>query len=353
MKVALVPGDTGGCGSYRIIWPGHAAASHPNVDVRVYAPRGEIQLGMNQRGEVVKVLGLDPIPDVLVLQRVGTQPLVELLRWAQRQGIATVVDFDDAFWCLDKSNTAWSAWNKPRGIRQTHWSLCEQAAKLADLVTVTTDGLASRYGAHGRVEVLPNRVPAFALETPQMARGERLAYGWSGYTATHPGDCTMSAPAAQWALTNGHRLAVQADSVGAAADWGLSRDQVEQIPSESLGPAYYAALARLDVMMVGLRPTPFNRCKSTLKVLEAAAAGVPAIASATQPHRKLQAAGFPVLLADNPHDWTLRAKIMSNYWEDRALAARAAVQNQTIEGNIGSWIAAWQRAANRREGFTR
>jgi hypothetical protein len=351
VKVALLPGDTGGCGSYRIIWPGHAAADR--LDVRVYAPRGEIKLGMNQRGDVVKVLGLDPIPDVLVMQRVGTQPLVGLVRWAQARGIAVVADFDDAMWCLDKDNTAYPTWNRPRGVRQQHWSWCEEAARLADLVTVTTDGLASRYGAHGRVEVLPNRVPAFALQTAHGGREDRLAYGWSGYTATHPGDCVVSRPAAQWALANGHRLAVMADFAGAAEDWGVSDKLVDYVPSEPLGPLYYSALANLDVMMVGLRTTPFNRCKSTLKVLEAAAAGVPAIASATQPHRKLQASGFPVLLADNAHEWTLRAKIMSDYWEDRAMAARAAVETQTIEGNIDGWIHAWQRAANRREGFNR
>ena len=57
------------------------------------------------------------------------------------------------------------------------------------------------------------------------------------------------------------------------------------------------------LMLVGLKDSPFNRCKSTLKVLEAAAAGVPSIAAGTRPHTTLQREGFPVQVASSPDEW--------------------------------------------------
>jgi glycosyltransferase involved in cell wall biosynthesis len=348
----VVPSDRGGCGYFRLTWPAQAVGlARPDWTVSVYPPE-KIQAGFRGK-EFVGVQGFpDPLPDLLIMQRVGTPGQYNVLKWASEQGIATVVDFDDAMWCIDKDNYAWSSWNMGNTHGQ-HWKYCDEAAVIADLVTVTTDALARRYGrTHSRTEIIPNYVPRAAVDLPKK-QNEVFTAGWAGFTQTHPGDCRVSAPAAQAVLDAGGRLCVVADAKGAAKEWDVPLDRVESIPPQKLGPDYFASLSSLDLMLVGLRETPFNRAKSTLKVLEAGAAGAFAIAPDNPPHRALMRSGYPVELARSPSDWADTAKWLASVPADERTDMSAALvelvkENWTIESNAERWAAAWQRAMNRK-----
>src|SRR5690606_6564012 len=155
--------DRTGCGQYRCFWPAQAVAlARPDWTVEV---RGgdTIQAGLGRDGRLLGVRGIEELPDVYVTQRVGTPGQPAVLRWLAEQGVATVVDFDDAMWCIDRGNVAWESWNRPNPHGQ-HWRICEEAARAADLVTVTTEGLARHYGP--RAQVIPNYVPRAAVELP-------------------------------------------------------------------------------------------------------------------------------------------------------------------------------------------
>jgi hypothetical protein len=295
----------------------------------------------------------DPMPDLLVMQRVGTLGQFHILQWAYEQGIATVVDFDDAMWCIDKDNLAWRAWNQEKQFKQ-HWRVCEEAVKYADLVTVTTEALAKHYGRKfHRTEVIPNSMPQAALSLPEH-ENEVFTAGWAGFTKTHPGDCRVSTPAVEAVLAAGGNLRVIADARGAAEEWGVEPDSVDSVPPQPLGPDYFSALGQLDLMLVGLRNTPFNRAKSFLKVLEAAAQGVPSIAPDNPPHRDLAASKFPITLAASSSDWYDAGKYYATMpVEDRQSLSKeikqAVYDNWTIEGNAEIWAQAWERAMDRRQ----
>lgn len=349
----VVPADRGGCGYYRLIWPAQAVAlARPDWTVTIAAPE-TVQAGFRD-GEFVGVKGIpDPLPDLLVMQRIGTPGQINVLKWAQRMGIATVIDFDDAMWCIDKDNIAWPSWNM-RNPWDQHWRTCDEAAEFVDLVTCTTDALAQRYGRrHGRTEVINNYIPKAALELPVMEENEVFTAGWSGFTRTHPGDCRVSEPAARTVLRGNGALRVVADAPGAAAEWGLSDSLVDSIPPQKLGPEYYRALSSLDLMLVGLLDTPFNRAKSTLKVLEAASQGVPSIAPNNGPHRALAREGFPVTLVESPGEWEDAAVHAMKRWlaEGREIVGSemtwAVERGYTIEGNAERWAHAWERAMRR------
>lgn len=352
MHVMVIPADRGGCGYYRLIWPGQAvSAARPDWTVSIVAPE-KVQSGFVD-GKFVGVKGFpDPLPDLLVMQRVGTPGQLAVLRWAHEQGIATVLDFDDAMWCIDKDNLAWRSWNLANRHSQ-HWKICDTAAEIADLITVTTDGLARRYGRrHGRTEVIPNCVPFSATEIPRLEDNEVFTAGWAGFTKTHPGDCQVSKPATKAVLEAGAALRVIADAEGAAEEWGIDPALVDSVPPQRLGPEWYRNLSALDLMLVGLRDTPFNRAKSFLKVLEAGSMGVPSIAPDNPPHRALAKAGFPVTLASSPSEWYDAAKMHVAEDADakslRMLAVWQAVQSDwTIEGNAERWAQAWERALRR------
>ncbi len=144
-----------------------------------------------------------------------------------------------------------------------------------------------------------------------------------------------------------------ADPGGAAKEWGLPSDAVEALPSETLGPNYFRGLSRLGVMLVGLQPTPFNRAKSTLKVLEAGAAGVPSIAAATAPHRQLQKAGFPVRVASTPREWEQHALELLNpdTYQETCARLTAVMPGYVMSAQAERWAHTWERAVIRRRKF--
>lgn len=334
--------------TYRLIEPARAVSGvRPGWDIRTYAPRGEVKVHWHQKHGVVDVVfpNRHPWPDVLVMQRTGTPILAGVAAFMQKRGTAVVADFDDAMWTIDKANIAYGAWNNPNRHRGQHWSWCDQVAERADLVTVTTEHLARRYGRHGRCVVLPNRIPdRWVVQSPTVPVG---VAGWAGYLGTHPGDCKVSAPAAR---VFGEVRVMGEDPANMAAEWGT--DAVTGIPSAPLGPEYYQGLSGLGTMLVGLRDTSFNKGKSTLKVLEAAAAGVPSIAADTPPHRVLQREGFPVLLAENPERWEFLAKFLrdpENHREHQQ-SVREALPAYTMSAQAELWAQAWERAVNRRSG---
>jgi hypothetical protein len=255
-------------------------------------------------------------------------------------------------WCIDKDNSAWKSWNQNKGFKQ-HWKVCEDAVQYADIVTVTTEALARHYGRkHHRTAILPNCIPQAAVDLPRH-ENDRFYAGWAGFTKTHPGDCTVSAPAARAVLEVGERLRVISDAPGAAREWGIDPSLVDFVPSQKLGPDWFNAVGLLDLMLVGLLDTPFNRAKSTLKALEAGARGVPAIVPDNPPHRALARTGFPVTLAGSPIEWYTAAKhyaslSRADQWEVGGWVQEKVAEKHTIEGNAWRWAEAWERAMNRR-----
>jgi glycosyltransferase involved in cell wall biosynthesis len=104
-------------------------------------------------------------------------------------------------------------------------------------------------------------------------------------------------------------------------------------------PDYWRAID-YDIMIAPLRPHPFNRSKSNLRVLEAAILGIPVVASDYGPYAEFIDHGTTGLLARTDHDWGrhLRALV-----EDEAMrtemgaAAKLKAAEWTIEGNASAW----------------
>lgn len=352
MRVAVIPGDETGCGTYRMILPADAVMkARPDWTVELYQP-GSVKIGSDAKGNLVGLKGLnDPDSlDILVMQRVGQRSTVAFTDWAREHGIATVVDADDAMWCIDKDNLAHKSWNN----QAMNWRYMDESAKRADLVTVTTEHLARRYGKHGRVEILPNCIPSevFNYEKPTGYDSSRVAIGWTGFVATHPHDLKVVGDAAKRAVDDTEAVVrVIGDAGGVAREWGLDSSAVEGIAPQPLGPAYFSAMSTIDIGLVPLADSPFNRAKSWLKALEFSAMGVPVIASPTPDNVRLSRQ-VPMLLAKTPDEWYghLRWLIDHPYQrEKRGTEARTAVrENFTVEAAGERWAAAWERAHARR-----
>jgi hypothetical protein len=117
-------------------------------------------------------------------------------------------------------------------------------------------------------------------------------------------------------------------------------------------PDYPAALARLDVGVVPLASSDFNRAKSWLKGLEMAAVGAVPIASPTPDYVRLAAEGLCVTASGRGRWSTLLRRWAADTY--RAADARAAFTGAarariraswTYEARAGDlWPAAWRGA---------
>lgn len=353
MRIAVIPMDDSACGYYRMQLPAAAVSlARPDWDIELYPPRS-VQLAGDPAG-LRYVKGLhDPAGlDLVVMQRVGTPWAVQFLQWCGKNGIATVMDSDDAMWAIDKENTAYAAWNTKEG---QHWRWTDAAAQAVDLVTVTTDRLASRYGKrHGRTEVLPNCVPAEVGDIVPVPRiSDTIVIGWAGFTATHPRDLLVVGDAVRRVVSEtGCKVAVIGDAQGAATAWGVP---VEPIPPATLGKPYYTALTALDVALVPLEDSTFNKSKSYLKALEFSSVGVPVVASDTPANRALSKT-VPILTSETEKDWYhhLHALVtMEGYRKEMSsIGFRSTQKFHTYEANGERWAAAWERAIRRRQMLT-
>ena len=341
MKVAVHPCDRGGCGHYRLLFP---------VDV-LQAEGHDIVVadGFDAYHDTVTGRIIRPVidADVVVLQRPLVKAVVEAIPRIQSLGIAVVVEVDDDFHALPKGHGArkgTSVENDPTYNRMWLRRACEQA----DLVTVTTPALAERYGAHGRVAVLPNLVPASYLTVPSTPPRESApTVGWTGSVVTHIGDLEVMGGVVPGVL----------EETGARfVSWGVGLTE-EALgvkgrvrPWADLRGAYPRQVADLDVGLVPLAPSAFTNAKSALKMSEYAALGVPSVISPSPDNLRMHAEGIG-LLARTPADWRhhLTALLTSpDMRSSLAARGREVMAGFTYEEHAGDWWQAWRSAADTR-----
>lgn len=354
MRIAVLPSDETGCGTYRLIWPAAVVQrERPDWQIDIYRP-SQVSLLTDDAGQMMAISGVDlDRVDVVIMQRNGTPQLLALQRWLQAQGIAVVHDCDDALWAIHKDNAAYRSWNTV----QTNWRHVDQASEEADLVTVTTPRLMKRYGHHGRAELLPNRVPAGVLdiETRYDEDEALITIGWTGHVQTHPTDLHVVGNAVQRVLEEQHTAGVMivGPGTGILDAWGLDtmRDRVSATGAVPIDN-YFDAMTLIDIGLVPLDGTLFNNCKSGLKASEFSALGKPVVATPTPAHWRLMDEGYPIEIAETADQWhraISRLVSDADWYAERSAIARQAARRHTLEAHAGEWAAAWERAASRRK----
>lgn len=365
--VTVIPADHGGCGWYRLRHPVAALhhQGHDEVTLRDTYPRALYQdtfLG-------TRLVEVDCDTDVIVFQRPLHQDVVDAIPALQRQGIAVVVEIDDDFEHLPKGHPArrgtghhlrFQPDDPGRGVLPrkletraatldvveppNHRRWLREACRRADLVTVSTPALADVYGGHGRVAVLPNLVPDTYLDVQAEGHDGAVRVGWTGSTHTHVGDLDVTGGAVADAIDDSH-AALWIVGTGEGVEQGLGR-----APDHCTGwveiDDYPAAYALLDVAIVPLALNPFNEAKSWLKGLEAAALGVPFVASPTGPYRTLHDLGAG-LLAATPDEWrrlVTRLACIDEARAEHAEAGRAVAAELTYGAHAWRWLEAWNEA---------
>lgn len=352
MRVLIYPCDRTGCGTYRCTYPAHAARKL-GVDVHVAPVLQEPGkptrrlLPIERHPHNPRMVRAKPVhADVVVFQRPVEEVFSRvLIPQLQASGVAVVVEVDDDLHALPAAHPAARALS-PALSPGANWRNLMDACRLADLVTCSTPALASRYGAHGRVAVIRNRVPERLLDQPHKPDGETV--GWRGWTVTHPEDLQATRGGVADALqTTGWRFLQIGLTVGVKTGLSLDSEPAHVGPTVTIDE-FYPLLSHLDIAIAPLRDCAFNRAKSCLAGLEYAACGVPFVASDLPEYRLLADAGIGLLAGSRAKDWRRQIERLARDISLRAemsISAREIVRRDwTIEAHAHLWADAWAQA---------
>lgn len=335
--------DQGGSGFYRMQEPARIMRErYPDLDIKIGADIDvEAIRYPDGRVEVQQVL---VEVDLLVVQRPLSQPISEAISAARRQGIKIVIDLDDDFHNVHPDNIA----AKDVDPHQNQWHnrlWLNRAVRLADVITVSTPALLKYACAEGVQRpgvVLRNRVPqrATLIEPNPAVAG---VVGWTGTIETHPHDLVR----ARGCLNQVDApFAVVGDDTGIAHAIGTTLDRITLAASwTATVPDYWQAMAdSFGVGIAPLEPSKFNNAKSALKLAEYQALSIPWVASPTSEYRLMAANSRGGELAASQERWGASVKrVLDNHDKYAQAGHQWAVEN-TLEGAIHEWAAAWQLA---------
>jgi len=252
------------------------------------------------------------------------------VKWANR-GKKLIFEIDDDLFDVHHTNAAaWQFFSQPFVRRNLILSI-----KVATAVTVTTPDLAEVVSQwNDNIHILPNCIDQKLLDLPRdYERTPRL--GWQG-SQTHEMDfAEISKPL-------GRLLRRYPDLrflfIGHAHGRSLPKDKLDFLPWTEDLDEHYQQTSQIDIGVAPLRPHPFNRAKSDIRVKEYAALGMPYVASAMPAYITFtQGNGF---IAETDHVWYNKMRDLVNDLELRrelGLRGRELAAGWTIQRRVDDW----------------
>lgn len=254
--------------------------------------------------------------DVLIMQRLMHDGIADHIVSSQKQGIKIINDIDDWYWGLSPNNDAFRH-NHPKNNPGENFNHYRKIISRSDLVISSTPYLAGRVSDFCQAPIVLSKntvdlsrfKPREHFDTPQPL------VGWVGSTNHRSGDLeTLKGIIPSLIRDNSVRL-FHGGSVPKAPTFasrvGVRDDQVATMP---LVPHdEYPRLMVMDIGLVPLTNMPFNRCKSDIKGLEYAAAGVPFVASNLDAYIELQQELGVGRLAKKAPNWVKHIKELTDY----------------------------------------
>lgn len=335
--VLCLPSDSSGSGFYRITWPAQScmAAGKP-ILIQQRMPK----IVVDNKG-TVKDINVGNYK-VVVIQRPGSYQIPQVIELLQSRGVSVCIDMDDSMSKIDPRNPVYKSYD-PRINHRRNWANVAKSCELANLVTCTTEALAEEYGSHGRVKIIKNHIPSRYLDIPRPNNKNPIVT-WAGWTLTHPGDLSV---------THGmiNQVIVETGAAFMAfGDLNIFNDlQIRHNPPnfhrnfEEIH-RYPDTLAMADIGIAPLKMSPFNDCKSFLKVLEYASLGIVPVAS-PNPDNLLFAESGGCIIAEKPGDWYKEVKdlILNNDKRmELSKRVREVASQFVIEEKWALWYNAWQ-----------
>lgn len=325
-RVVWLPANEDGCSLWRMFLP---HLRYPGSVYKTQSPGQAMSIGSLKGFQVA------------VVQRLVSPANLAAMNMLKENGIKIIYDLDDNIWNVPKYNPAYPIFRNKAVLHGA-----EKCAKAADIITTSTSWLATavkrRLGDSVKIEVVENAVD-FDLFYPARKKSKRsyTVIGWAG-TPTHHIDLTyaMNALAKVMRMRSDIRCEFLGskklpEQIEECINRGyISADRCRTLPwvSPKEYPAWVSNLGwdlSLAPLAVG---NEFNNSKSNIKLLEAAAIGIPCLASPTLEYSKF-CEGIPELenlLCNSTEDWVGK---INEYVNSPALrdAAAALMRQRAFE----------------------
>ncbi len=284
--------------------------------------------------------------DVILTQRHALPSIaaaVALVEHVKRTGAALIFDLDDDLLTVPPEHPEAAAL-APKA------EVVAYLVRAADTVRTSTAALAARIAPlAGQVQIAANALD----ERIWLPRPRELVGRYDGIrilcmgTMTHDADFAMLLPA----LTEIHRQfgdQIRLDLIGFVAGLEVPSWIRRLAPTPHAGRSYAGFVHWLrsagtwDIGLAPLAETPFNVCKSAIKVLDHAALGLASVASDVPAYRASPADGIGGILVPNTTEaWyeTLSRLIRDAPWRRRLAAGGLAqlLASGTLERQSGAW----------------
>ena len=262
-----------------------------------------------------------------------------------KYNVRLILDLDD-YWVLESGHPMYGIYRE-KGISQ----IIRNHIKVVDHVICTNDFLADKVRMLNKnVTVIPNCTYSWYQQfVPNPTKSDRVRFGWFG-GAQHYEDIILmeqgmgvladdKALDGRYMLYLGgwnenemyYRYEMIFSAYGKSKNY--SRIQAADIYS------YVGGYNFVDVCLAPLRDTTFNRCKSELKIIEAAAMGKALIASDVYPYNEVLRHGENALVVkeSRPRDWYKAIKMLTNDSEMREALAANLQADVKERFNVDHW----------------
>lgn len=274
--------------------------------------------------------------DIIIVQRI--LPFLDLLKnKAKRLDIKLIYETDDDLLGVEKDSPSFEYVDRVRNE-------LENFIKDCDIVTVTTNELASRFN-HNYIEIIPNYYvdDVFSIKK-DIKREGRLKLGYYG-TLTHSKDLFLIKDVIK-ELKNKYDFDFEVIG-GFNAEDEINEDWYTSIelPPNNMNfkefMPWLSSVADWDIALVPLEDSFFNRAKSELKYIELTVLGIPGVYSDMVVYNSVIDDGYNGLLAGNYDEWIFKIEQLVNDIQLREGIRVNALGDVLNNYSINSIIAKW------------
>jgi glycosyltransferase involved in cell wall biosynthesis len=279
--------------------------------------------------------------DAILIYRRHEEPLRRAVAKLAGRGVGVVWDNDDDFATIPKD----SPWYKEVGALrgQQRFSETVRIARIAHVVTTTTEAVRARYAGAGlpNVHVIDNHLQHKTHRSRRPHDG--IVVGWIA-GLEHRIDARVLGIAETLRRLQAAHADLRVETAG--VDLGLP-ERYRHVASMHFDRVP-DAMSRFDIGLAPLADIPFNTARSSIKVKEYAASQVPWLASPRTPYHGLGEREGGRLVEDDDWAEALDALIRDRRARKRlARAGKAWAKTQTIDAVADRWERVFAEAAER------
>jgi glycosyltransferase involved in cell wall biosynthesis len=342
--VLLVFGAEGGTKEWRIDYP-EAALRRDGYLTRIMPLQEFLRTGQRE-------LRFGTFDTILFHRTRCGSRLARLIRQAAERGILCVADFDDDLVSDEYIDRLAENARASRELIEDDATQFRTLLAACGHATCTTTPLLNLVKDLGtaRTALLPNCLSDELLVASNAAfrnvadrnKAAAIRIGYASGSPTHDADFSIVHAVLDHLLAQHPNLHLCLIGELETAPFAPAvRDRVQRVALMEHWKLPFT-LATLDINVAPLLPTGFNECKSALKFLEAAAVGVPTVASGSEPFRTAIEHGRTGFIANTATDWhvALQGLIENrNLRRDVGLRARDALEGYTP----AAWLKSFRR----------